>query len=74
MPNPATALARVIATFHDGDGRIAIEGFYDDVLDWDEKTRAQIRSLPFDETKFRTDVGASALTGEKGWSVERRRL
>jgi acetylornithine deacetylase/succinyl-diaminopimelate desuccinylase-like protein len=72
VPNPATALARVIATFHDANGRIAIEGFYDDVLDWDEKTRAQIRSLPFDETRFRTDVGATALTGEKGWSVLER--
>ena len=72
VPNPATALARVIATFHDANGRIAIDGFYDDVLDWDEKTRAQIRSLPFDETRFLTDVGASALTGEQGWSVLER--
>ena len=43
-----------------------------DVLDWDDKTRAQIRSLPFDEEKFRKDVGATALTGERGWSVLER--
>jgi acetylornithine deacetylase/succinyl-diaminopimelate desuccinylase-like protein len=72
VPNPATALARVIATFHDDQGRIAIDGFYDDVLEWDAKTRAQIRSLPFDEAKFRTEAGASALTGEQGWSVLER--
>jgi len=69
VPNPATALARVIASFHDDDGRIAIAGFYDDVLEWDEKIRAQIRNLPFDEEKFRNGVGAGALTGEQGWSV-----
>ena len=72
VPNPATALARVIASFHDDDGRIAIAGFYDDVLEWDEKTRAQIRNLPFDEEEFRNGVGAGALTGEQGWSVLER--
>ena len=72
IPNPATALARVIASFHDLDGRIAIDGFYDDVVEWDEKTRDQIRSLPFDEDEFRKAVGATALIGERGWSVLER--
>ena len=31
IPNPANALARVISTLHDETGRIAIEGFYDDI-------------------------------------------
>ena len=72
IPNPATALARIIATFHDANGKIAIDGFYDDVLQWDEKTRAQIRSLPFDEQEFMKGVGATALSGEQGWSVLER--
>ena len=72
IPNPGTALARIIASFHDAEGRIAIKGFYDDVLEWDEKTRAQIKSLPFDENEFRRGVEASALTGESGWSVLER--
>jgi len=72
IPNPATALARIIASFHDPKGRIAIKGFYDDVLEWDAKTRAQIASLPFDEDDFRRGVGATALTGEAGWSVLER--
>ena len=72
VPNPATALARIIASFHDADGRIAIAGFYDDVVEWNEKTRAQIRSLPFDQDAFRNSVGVSTLAGEKGWSTLER--
>jgi acetylornithine deacetylase/succinyl-diaminopimelate desuccinylase-like protein len=72
VPNPATALARVIASFHDKDGRIAVAGFYDDVKKWDDKTRKQIKKLPFDEEEFRKSVGAGKLTGEKGWSVLER--
>jgi acetylornithine deacetylase/succinyl-diaminopimelate desuccinylase-like protein len=67
--NPANALARIIASFHDEDGRIAIDGFYDDVADWDEETRDQIRSLPFDEGAYKADLQVAALGGEKGWTT-----
>lgn len=66
--NPGNALAKIIASFHDADGRIAIEGFYDDVVEWDEETRDQIRSLPFDETAYKADLKVGALGGEKGWT------
>lgn len=65
--NPANALAHIISTLHDEDGRIAIEGFYHDVLDWDEDTRQAIRDLPFDVDEFRALVGASGLDGERGF-------
>src|SRR3954470_5687052 len=70
--NPAMALARILATMHDADGRVAIDGFYDDVDDWGNKARQDIRKLPFDEEHFRKEVGAPALGGEKGFtSLER---
>ncbi|HSG48093.1 MAG TPA: dipeptidase [Longimicrobiales bacterium] len=72
VPNPAMALARMLATLHDDHGRIAIEGFYDDVVDWDETTRQAIRDLPFDEEKFREGVGVPGLTGEAGYSTPER--
>ena len=50
--NPATALARIIATFHDDNGHVAIPGFYDAVRDWGDDARAAIRKLPFDEPGF----------------------
>ncbi|HEY0776915.1 MAG TPA: dipeptidase [Gemmatirosa sp.] len=70
--NPAMALARILATFHDAEGRIAIPGFYDAVRAWPESVRAQMRGLPFDEEHFRAEVGASALGGEPGYSVLER--
>ena len=70
--NPAMALARILATFHDATGKVAIPGFYDRVRDWDPAVRAQIRGLPFDEEHFRAETGASALGGEPGYSTLER--
>ena len=70
--NPATALARIIASFHDADWRVAIPGFYDNVVQWDDNVRAQIRELPFNEEGFREETGVPALEGEEGYSTLER--
>jgi acetylornithine deacetylase/succinyl-diaminopimelate desuccinylase-like protein len=70
--NPAMALARILATMHDGTGRIAIDGFYDKVRDWGDAAREQIRRLPFDDNHFRAETGAPALGGEAGYSTLER--
>jgi acetylornithine deacetylase/succinyl-diaminopimelate desuccinylase-like protein len=70
--NPAMALARILATFFDADGRVAIPGFYDSVREWDAKARAAMAGLPFDEKNFLHEVGAPALGGEAGYSTLER--
>jgi acetylornithine deacetylase/succinyl-diaminopimelate desuccinylase-like protein len=70
--NPATALARIIATFHDANGHIAIPGFYDSVDDWDANARARIAALPFNEAAFAKEVGVPAFGGELGYSMLER--
>jgi acetylornithine deacetylase/succinyl-diaminopimelate desuccinylase-like protein len=70
--NPAMALARILATFHDADGHIAIPGFYDKVQDWGSEARKQIQSLPFKDETFREDTGSPSLFGEKGFSTLER--
>jgi len=70
--NPAMALARILATFHDADGRIAVPGFYDAVREWPAKVREGMRALPFSDDEFRRDVGAPALGGEKGYTTLER--
>jgi acetylornithine deacetylase/succinyl-diaminopimelate desuccinylase-like protein len=70
--NPATALARIIATFHDATGRVAIPGFYDSVRSWPPAIRTAMRELPFDEKEFLAEVGASSLGGESGYTTLER--
>ncbi|HYH44052.1 MAG TPA: M20/M25/M40 family metallo-hydrolase, partial [Thermoanaerobaculia bacterium] len=54
--NPAMALARILATFHDADGRVAIPGFYDAVRAWPPELRRQVAELPFDDGQFRAEA------------------
>jgi len=72
--NPAMALARILATMHDADGsgHIAIDGFYDDVRDWGDVARRQMKQLPFDEKAFREETGSPELFGEKGYTTLER--
>ena len=72
VPNAATILARILASLHREDGRVAIPGFYDGVVEWDEAARAAIRDLPFDEEGFREETGAGGLKGEAGFSTLER--
>ena len=70
--NPAMAMARILSTFHDVDGRVAIPGFYDTVRSWEERVRQQMRALPFDAEAFRHETGATSLGGETGYSILER--
>src|SRR5438552_9800272 len=67
--NPAMALARILATFHDENGHVAIPGFYDKVRSWPDKIRQQMRSLPFDDKTLIEETGVRALSGEKGYTT-----
>src|SRR6266576_785469 len=67
--NPAMALARLLATFHDENGHIAIPGFYDKVREWDPKIRQQMRSLPFDDKTLMKETSVDSLGGEKGYTT-----
>jgi acetylornithine deacetylase/succinyl-diaminopimelate desuccinylase-like protein len=69
--NPATTLAQIIASFHDANRHITIDGFYDDVR-VAEDFRAQIRSLPFADDSFLRETGSPALVGEAGYSTLER--
>jgi acetylornithine deacetylase/succinyl-diaminopimelate desuccinylase-like protein len=70
--NPAMALARILATMHDDDGRIAIAGFHDAVREWPAAVRAQMRELPFSDDTLRAETGVPALGGEVGYTTLER--
>ena len=70
--NPATAMARIIASMHDENGHVAIEGFYDSVRAFPKEVLETMRNLPFDEEHFREETGAPKLGGEAGFSTLER--
>ena len=73
VANPATGLARLIASLHDDQGRIRIPGFYDDVTPLSVVEREQFRDLGFDEEAFKKELGIAEVTGEVGFSTNERR-
>ena len=72
VANPAMVLAQVLAQMKDRGGRIKIPGFYDDVKPLSDEERAACKTLPFNEKKYRKDLGAPRLFGESGYSVLER--
>ncbi|WP_329787675.1 M20/M25/M40 family metallo-hydrolase [Lentzea sp. DG1S-22] len=74
IPNPATALAKLVAALHDDDHRIRLEGFYDDVREPTAQEREDYASLPFDEERWLANNGggAQATQGEPGYTTLER--
>jgi len=70
--NPVNALAKMIGSLHDDDGKVTIPGFYDDVRTLQPADREPIAALPFDEQAWLKATGAPALWGEKGYSTLER--
>ncbi|MGZ5538288.1 MAG: dipeptidase [Chthoniobacterales bacterium] len=73
LMNPLTALAKMIATLHDKNGRVAIEGFYDKVKPLEDWEREAWRNLPVDvEAEIKKESGVSTLFGEEGYTTAER--
>jgi len=70
--NPAFALAQILSQLKDGNGRITIPGFYDDVRKLPAEERRALARLPFSEKQFQKQIGAPALFGEKGFTTLER--
>jgi len=67
--NPLRVLSEILAALHDENGRVAIEGFYDDVAEPSPAQRAAWSALGFDGAGFLGGVGLSEPAGETGFSV-----
>lgn len=74
VANPANVLAAIIASLHDGEGRVNIPGFYDDVIEPSEHERNLAAAVPFDEARYVKDLGVPRLGGgEKCFAPNERR-
>ncbi len=72
VPNPATALARLVAALHDADGRVQVPGYYDDVVELTDDERALFAEVPVDDAGFLKFAQSRALSGEAGFSTLER--
>lgn len=72
VANPATILAKMIASLHDENNHIAIPGFYDDVVDLTSAERIALNNAPYNEAEYKKDLDVKELWGEKGYTTFER--
>lgn len=69
VANPLHAIAALVASLHHPDGRVAVSGFYDDVLLLSDNERDEIRNLPFEESRYLREIGTISGFGETGYTT-----
>ncbi|GLU46761.1 dipeptidase [Nocardiopsis ansamitocini] len=72
VPNPARALAELLAGLHDEQGRVAVQGFYDEVVEISAAERGLLAELPFDEAAWLRTANSPVAAGEAGYSTLER--
>ncbi|MCA0365816.1 MAG: dipeptidase [Bacteroidetes bacterium] len=72
VANPINVLAQMIASMHDENGKITVEGFYDKVIELSAAEREALESAPFELEAYKKDLEINEVTGEKGYSTRER--
>jgi acetylornithine deacetylase/succinyl-diaminopimelate desuccinylase-like protein len=70
--NPINALTAILGELHDGQGRVQLPGFYDDVVELSPSEREAWAALPFDERGFLAEIGLTQTIGEEGYTLLER--
>jgi len=71
LPDAAIALNHILGRLYWDNGPLPIPGFYDQVRVLTDKERQALRRLPFDEAKFRREIGmvpSSRFAIEQGYT------
>ncbi len=72
VANPVHALSTILASLHDEQGRIAVDGYYEGVDDITDDRRAEIAAVDFDDADYCAALGVSELHGEAGLTTLER--
>jgi len=71
-PNAAQGVAALVASLHDAEGRIAVEGYGDDVLPPTPSERELANAVPFDESLYLAKTGVRPVAGEPDFTPQER--
>jgi acetylornithine deacetylase/succinyl-diaminopimelate desuccinylase-like protein len=71
-PNPATAMAHLVATLHNPDGSIAVKGFYDGVKEPSKMERSLANGTSFNAKLYKQETGILPMAGEKRFTPAER--
>lgn len=72
IANPIHGLSQIIASMKGLDGKITVDGFYDDVIDLTAEDRAAIARAPFDKADYIAGLGVPDVFGEEGYTTRER--
>lgn len=72
VANPINILTQMIASLQDDQNRIAIPGFYDDVLELSAEERAAMAEAPFSLQAYCKALDIDDVHGEQGYSTNER--
>ena len=72
IANPAHALVEILGSMHDREGRVTVEGFYEDIRALTEEERSWLAEVPFDEKEYLIETGSPSLFGELGFTTYER--
>ncbi|WP_417428831.1 dipeptidase [Halpernia sp.] len=72
VPNPIHVLSRMIAKLIDENGRITIDGFYDNVEEVSLEERGKMNELRDDQEHFKKSIGLNGVEGENGFTTLER--
>jgi acetylornithine deacetylase/succinyl-diaminopimelate desuccinylase-like protein len=70
-PNPAHLLARLLASMRDDEGKVLVEGFYDDTAPIGEAEREAMATLPDFDDDLRRELGLAATEAGNALLAER---
>ncbi len=70
--NPGNALAEIIASLTDQEGRCRVPGFYDAVIDLEEDERRGFAALGYTDEILCKETGAPEAWGEQGYTTLER--
>ncbi len=71
VPNANHAMTELLASFHDKDGRILVDGFFDSVTPLTDTERKAIAAIP-EDPNLQKSLGVDAMIGEPGYSSNER--